>query len=236
MNTIELNNLAIEYGLVFRGGFAVTPEDLVPAQINGDVSVSLLLFGQTGSSLWPVFSQSVEFSDGLPHPLDRWSKRVGQSMADMLAGRLLLPFGDAPFHPFSRWACRIEDVQPSRLGMLIHPVYGLWHAYRFAIALPAIVGGLITVEQQGSICAKCETQPCLNICPVGAFDGQQYDVQSCSDYLQRSPEAPCHTDGCLARGACPEGGQYHYDSEQIQFHMKQFTLALHTRFSQSTNE
>jgi hypothetical protein len=231
MNTNTLISLANENGLVFRGGFSVTPEDGVPLQINGASSETLLLFGQAGNSLWPVFSQSSELADAQPHPLDRWSERVGQSIAETLNGRLLLPFGEAPHHPFLRWASRIEDVQPSRLGMLIHPVHGLWHAYRFAVALAQPVEGLSTVKTRGNICSQCQTQPCLKRCPVNAFDGTHYDVNACFHYLQENPESACHTSGCQARDACPEGEQSHYALEQKQFHMKQFMLALHKRLS-----
>ena len=232
MHTTKIISLAGEFGLVFRGGFTATSEDQVPAQFNGGPSISLLLFGQAGKSLWPVFSQSPELSDGLPHPMNRWSERVGQTIAERLDGRLLLPFGDAPYHPFLHWAARVEAVQPSRLGMLIHPVHGLWHAYRFAIALPESVSGFTDVEKIGSICGQCQKQPCLKKCPVKAFNGEQYDVKACFEYLQKTPEALCHSKGCLAREACPEGQQSHYSVEQKRFHMKQFTLALEGRFNE----
>ena len=35
--------------------------------------------------------------------------------------------------PFQRWALRAEAVYASPLGILIHPEYGLWHAYRAAL-------------------------------------------------------------------------------------------------------
>jgi hypothetical protein len=230
MNTNTLISLASEHGLVFRGGFSVTPEDAVPLQVSGEFSETLLLFGQAGKSLWPVFSQSSELSDGQPHPLDRWSERVGQSIADKLNGRLLLPFGDAPHHPFIRWASRIEDVRPSRLGILIHPIHGLWHAYRFAIAIAEPVEGFATIETGGNICNQCQLQPCLNRCPVNAFDGTRYEVKTCFHYLQENPDSVCHTSGCQARGACPEGELSHYTVEQKQFHMTQFKLALEKRY------
>jgi len=235
MNINKLINLATENGLVYRGGFSVTKEDNVPSQIGGQPSQTLLLFGQTGDTLWSVFNQSLELADGLPHPLDRWSGRVGQSIARKLDGKLLLPFGEAPHHPFIRWASRIEDVQPSRLGMLIHPDHGLWHAYRFAIAIAGHIEGLPTVETRGNICDQCQSQPCLKKCPVNAFDGTRYEVTACFNYLQDNPESSCHSSGCQARDACPEGAQSHYLVEQKQFHMKQFTLALHERFDQGMN-
>lgn len=235
MNTNTLISLASEHGLVFRGGFSATPEDAVPCQDSGESSKTLLLFGQAGNSLWPVFSQSSELSDNQPHPLDRWSERVGHSIAENLNGRLLLPFGDAPHHPFIRWATRIENVQPSRLGLLIHPVHGLWHAYRFAVALDVPVEGLASVETRGNICDQCQLQPCLNRCPVNAFDGTRYDVKTCFDYLQDNPDSVCHTSGCQARDACPEGELSHYTVEQKKFHMTQFNLALKKSFNQGVD-
>lgn len=226
MDANKLVDLARENGLVFRGGFSVTKEDCVPAQASGELSKTLLLFGQAGSTLWPVFSASAEYSDGQAHPLNRWSERVGQSIASKLGGTLLLPFGQAPHHPFIRWASRAEGIQSSRLGMLIHPEYGLWHAYRFAIALAEPAEGLSIAKTQYNICNKCQSQPCLKQCPVDAFDGNHYDVNACFHYLQANPESTCHSFGCRARNACPEGSHSHYALEQKQFHMKQFTQAL----------
>ena len=206
-----------------------TIADELPPQTTGEPSVCLLLFGQTGTSIWPQFSQSSEYADGRPHPMDRWSERIGNLLAKQLQGQLLLPFGDAPHHPFISWAMRVEDVQPSRLGMLLHPGHGLWHAYRFAIALSEPVAGLKTVQPSESICDKCSAKPCLTSCPVNAFDGSSYDVQSCFEYLKKNPDAACHTTGCAARDACPEGQQSRYGMEQRQFHMKQFLSAMTLR-------
>ena len=235
MNIATLTTLAEQNGLILRGGFLATPADKVPAQASGEPSSSLLLFGQTGSSLWPQFSRSSEYADGQPHPMDRWSERVGTELADTLNGKLLLPFGDAPHHPFISWAMRVEDVQPSRLGMLIHPAHGLWHAYRFAIALAETVSGLPRVQTYESTCDNCGDKPCLTACPVGAFDGTRYNVQSCYEYLSNHPGCTCLTSGCLARDACPEGQKSRYVKEQRQFHMQQFLHAMTQRNSTNNN-
>ena len=235
MHVEVVHTLAHEYGLVFRGGFLANLEDDVPSQIDGTASKTLLLFGQAGDSLWSVFSQSTELADNQPHPMDRWSERVGNAIAQGLHGRLLLPFGGPPHYPFIRWASRAEEVQPSKLGMLIHPIYGLWHAYRFAIAVAEPIDGLAEAPTVVGICSQCQDTPCLNTCPVGAFTDGYYDVKACIDYLQENPEAPCHRQGCLARDACPEGAHSHYDIEQKQFHMTQFTQALYKRLGDSEN-
>ena len=88
----------------------------------------------SGSSLWPAFSGSAEAGDGAPHPLNRWTQRVVGEIAREVGAMPLFPFGGPPYLPFQRWAMRAEAVAPSPLGILIHPDYGLWHAYRGALA------------------------------------------------------------------------------------------------------
>jgi len=236
MHIDEIIQLGREQSVEYRGGFSVLPADQVPHQANGDPSCSLLLFGQVGSSIWPIFKDSEELADNQENPLDRWSQRVGQAMSGQLNGKLLLPFGEAPFHPFLSWATRADTLMTSRLGLSIHPTYGLWHAYRFAIALPVAVTGLESSNietggsDQTSICSRCDLQPCLTICPVQAFSEDGYDVKSCFEYLDENPTARCHKEGCEARNACPVGIDFQYNMAHRQFHMKQFYSALHKRY------
>lgn len=228
MNRNELVRSASTYGLVLRGGFRPAADDCVPEIQPGQPPLSLVLFGNAGSSIWQAFSTSSEFEDKLPDPLDRWSKRVGEALAKQWQGKPLFPFGGPPWHPFTRWAQKAEGLQSSRLGMLIHPQFGLWHAYRFAIAFPTRVEGLEEQAAAPRACDSCSAEPCLGTCPVEAFDGEHYDVASCYTYLQSHPEAPCHR-GCLARGACPEGGGFRYRDEHAAFHMERFYLAQRCR-------
>ena len=172
-----LNQSAQKYGLVIRGGFHVEVEDSVPDFANGDTAASIVLFGNAGSSLWHEFSSSNECSDGLADPLDRWSTRIGNQLAQQWDSMALFPFGGPPFQPFLRWAKKAEQLESSRLGMLIHPEYGLWHAYRFAIAFKHQVHGLnISEEIRTNVCEACADQPCLSGCPVKAFTVEGYDV------------------------------------------------------------
>ena len=53
-----------------------------------------------------------------------------------IGGQAIFP-SDKPYMPFQQWAMQAEGLKKSPLGMLIHPVYGLWHAYRGAILMPA---------------------------------------------------------------------------------------------------
>jgi hypothetical protein len=119
--------------------------------------------------------------------------------------------------------------------MLIHPLHGLWHAYRFAIAVPELVEGLTEIDKHDNICDSCEAQACLKTCPVNAFDGTRYDVKACFNYLQKTPDSVCHSLGCQAREACPEGEQSHYAIGQKRFHMNQFMQALQIRYGENSD-
>ena len=169
----EIQRLAQQHGLVVRGGFVVDEADNVPCIEYGVAALTLVLFGNAGSSLWACFSDSNEYADGLPDPLNRWSKRIGQQMAAQLSGQALFPFDSMPYHPFIDWAKKAESLRCSKLGMLIHPRYGLWHAYRFAIALPDVISELNAQHTDDDICQRCVGQPCLN----GMSSGGVYDIR-----------------------------------------------------------
>ena len=122
------------HGLALRGGFHPGSEDAAPVLPDGRVCGTILLLGNLGGGLWPVFAESAELADGAPHALDRWTRRILESLAPGFGATPLFPFGGPPWLPFQRWAIKADCVAPSPLGILIHPDFGLWHAYRGALA------------------------------------------------------------------------------------------------------
>ena len=118
-------------GLVPRGALPLEEKERRGAL--ADVG-TIVLAGMAGRDGWGAFAASAEALDGLDHPLDRWSRRLIEGLARELGALALFPFGGPPFWPFQQWARRAEPVHPSPIGLLIHPVYGLWHSYRGALA------------------------------------------------------------------------------------------------------
>src|SRR5271155_3874328 len=114
---------------------------------------TIVLAGMDGREGWNAFAASPKASDGLSYPLDRWSRRLIESLARELGGRALFPFGGPPFLPFQRWAQRAETVHFSPIGLLIHPYYGVWHAYRGAIGFPEE----LVVAKPAPVPSPCET-------------------------------------------------------------------------------
>jgi ferredoxin len=217
----ELAEAVAAQGLLLRGGFHPRPEDGVPPLADGKPSATLLMIGNAGAALWRRFSAAPEAGDGAAHPLDRWTLRVVGALAAQAGATALFPFGGPPWLPFQRWALRAEPVHVSPLGMLIHPVYGLWHAYRGALAFAERLA-LPPQEAAASPCDSCAGRPCLRACPVAAFSPAGYDVAACRSHLAGVAGGGCFAAACLARAACPVGRQYAYGPGQATFHMRAF--------------
>jgi epoxyqueuosine reductase QueG len=128
---------------------------------------------------------------------------------------------DRPFLPFQQWAMRAEGLRPSPLGILMHPEYGLWHAYRGALLFDRAIGieGHETGEHP---CDFCVSKPCLSACPVEAFTAEGFAFDRCISHLRRPEGVACRESGCRARNACPVGAGYRYPAEVQAFHMAKF--------------
>lgn len=204
------------YGLMPRGGFHPEPSDAVPGE-----AATLILVGNAGPAMWREFSNMpFDLSDAL----DRWSTCAIDAVAGNVGATALYPYGPAPFLPFQRWAQKAEPVYPSPLGVLIHPDYGLWHAYRGALAFRERIE-LPPRREAPRPCDSCADKPCLSTCPVGAFDGKRYNVPACVAHLRTPVGEDCVTLGCRARRACPVGAGYAYEPKQAAFHMRAFLRA-----------
>ena len=206
-------------GMICRGGFHPTDADLVPDGVE-----TCILVGNAGAQFWRSFS-SERPADA--DPVDAWTKRVLEKIATDLGAKVLLAFTGPPFLPFLKWAKRSEPVTESPIGPLIHPVYGLWHAYRGMllfqekIALPN-APSRTSGAQSISPCNTCVDQPCLQACPVKAVNGDTFDVAACSGFISTAEGADCLSTGCRARRACPIGKDYIYEPAQALHHMQGF--------------
>jgi len=210
-------------GLIVRGGLRPRRADQVPALPGGAAVATLVLVGNAGPALWRALAaQGVDLER--PHALDSWSQEVLVPVAEGLGAHPLFPFGGPPWHPFQRWAQRAEPVWPSPIGPLIHPDYGLWHAYRGALAFAAALE-LPPGEARTNPCESCAGRPCLESCPVAAFKPGAYDVPACVAHIAAPAGIDCAELGCRARRACPEGRAYLYQPEQAAFHMRAFIRA-----------
>lgn len=240
----ELPEALAAHGLSLRGSWAPTPADPLPALPDGRAASRVWMVGVVGSAFWPHFKASSFYGDGKANPLDRWSRALGEQMAVHFGGVALYPFDGPPYHPFQQWADRAEPTQASAMMLRIHPEHGLWHAYRFALALPALEDASVAMQATFAaaparpagtapnaswrslptgLCATCSGQPCLQACPVQAYTGETFVLQACASHLHSGQGEDCMQAGCLARRACPVGAALRYTPEHAAFHMQAFT-------------
>jgi hypothetical protein len=227
----ELGAGLAPHGLIVRGLFRPAAADLAGTDLRAADVSTLVLIGNAGAAMWRAFEP---FIDGKPNPLDRWTRRIVDPLADHARARAMYPF-DNPPPPIQRWAMRAERLRPSPLGILIHPLYGLWHAYRAVLVFPDGVESepeaneSIQQEAPAHPCDSCAEKPCLKTCPVSAFSGAGYDVPVCSRYLAGGDGGSCLRGGCQARNACPISREWRYGDAQTAFHMAAFARAVAPR-------
>lgn len=217
----EISAALGESGLVLRGGFNFQKEDMAPAGPSGRPAASLLLVGNAGAGHWAHFrtwreSQPADLAD----PLDTWSRDVTGAVAGRFGARAVSP-SDRPYLPFQQWAMRAEGLKPSPLGILMHPVYGLWHAYRAALLFDDELG-IGQPSKANHLCGVCTGKPCLKACPVDAYSGCGFAHDRCLEHVRGRPGQACREAGCRDRNACPYGTAYRYPSEVQAFHMAAF--------------
>ncbi len=213
----RLCEAASAVGIACRGGFRFEPAEEVP-HVAGRPGRTLVLLGFTGRMQWSAFTSSAEFVDGEPHPLDRWSARLIDRLASDFGARPLYPFGGPPWWPFQQWAQRAEALHGSPLGILMHPRFGLWHAWRGALLFAEAFAVPPRVSWP-SPCASCAAKPCIASCPAGAVMVSGFNRAACAAHLMSPQGAACRS-GCLARGSCPVASSHRYRAQQAAFHMR----------------
>lgn len=208
-------------GLILRGGFVFATHEERPAGPSGRPARSVLLVGNGGADYWRQFSQwRARQPAGTGHPLDTWSRAVIGAAAAAAGARVVMP-NDRPFAPFQQWAKRAEGLRASPLGILMHPRFGLWHAYRGALLLDVEIP-VRAVRNPIHLCDLCTGKPCLNACPVSAFSRGGFAYEACVAHVRGPSGAACRQRGCLARNACPEARAWRYPPEVQAFHQKAF--------------
>src|SRR5262249_6146757 len=153
-----LEEALARHGLRVRGGFATNSERDHEILTEAPWARSLILVGNVGSELWDKSGAAIAAMTG-PDPMDRWTRPTIALFARSLAALAVSPFAGPPYGPFQRWAERAEGVRSSPIGIQIHPLYGLWHAYRAAILLREAVD--LPRAEHPHPCDTCADRPCL---------------------------------------------------------------------------
>lgn len=210
----QVQAAAQHVGLIVMG--AQHPRVSGAKQLDGG---TLILLG-TASEFWDRFETSPEWLDKHPHPIDRWSTRVVERLAQNLTATAYFPFGGPPYTPFIDWALKSGRTFTSPVGALVHDTVGMLISFRGALHFEQEFD--IPTQSGVSPCTDCPA-PCTTACPVGALNAHAfYDVDGCHAFLNTAGGQDCLTQGCATRLACPVSAGAGRSQAQTAHHMKAF--------------
>lgn len=218
MSYAALTAAAHQGGLIVMGAFytgaAGADTDADPDDIG-----TLILLG-TAARFWPQFSISPEYLDGLPDPVDRYSKRIVGAIAQIFDAQCEFPSDGPPYPPFISWALMSDRFHLSPVGMMVHDTAGLMISLRGSLRLKTKLA--LPAHATSSPCTNCAA-PCATTCPVGALAADTpYALEACHKYLSTPAGAGCMARGCIARRACPISLTSGRTDAQSALHMKAF--------------
>ena len=215
MDYDEINAQAAKWHLEIFGAFYGEDCESCPPG-----SETMLMLGPKEPGFWSYVQAQPELRDGGDHPLDRWSERAIDRLAELAGGAALYPFGGPPYRPFFTWALKTGRCWKSPVLFLVHDRSGLFVSFRGAISLPRRID--LPAPPERSPCEDCAAKPCLSACPVGAMGPGQFEAEGCKAYIRSEEGRSCLDSGCEVRRRCPAGRDYERSAEQSRFHQLAF--------------
>ncbi|HUY20317.1 MAG TPA: hypothetical protein VMV15_13910 [Candidatus Binataceae bacterium] len=199
---------------------------------------SIVLLGNGGGGLWRALEAHATAHPGWwrrDHPLDDFTREVVERMmlpaleAHGLEAIAAYPFLADPYMFNFIELGRLAGLGgPSILGVLVHPVYGPWIAFRAAILLDA------DLDSPGAAagfdpCPSCTVRSCIPACPVGAVTpASGWDVPRCARHrveVETDCAARCH-----ARVGCVLGPNHRYPDEELAYHQRRSLPAMRSYY------
>ena len=182
---------------------------------------SVWLIGSGGRALWQAATAQGSLP-ALPDPLDAHTEEALRSCVARLRESGLA--GVAAFAHERRGGAHADFVAlghaaglgaPSRLGLLVHPLYGPW------LSLRALLVSELELRASEPLagfdpCRGCPA-PCAAACPGEALPPEGFSVRRCAATRLREPGCALR---CDARHACVLGREHAYASAAESHHMR----------------
>lgn len=187
---------------------------------------SIVIVGNGGGAFWAAYQRHLSANPGWDrreHPLDDFTRAVvEQEIAAALARAgvkhaIVYPFmGNGRTLNFMEAAKRAGLSGPGIVGVVMHPVYGPWIAFRAAILVEELIDA--PGEALGfDPCPSCVPRTCISACPAGAVGYPAgWDIPRCLTHRVEA-ETDCAA-RCHARAACVIGPEHRYPDEELAYH------------------
>ena len=187
---------------------------------------SIVVIGNGGGAFWGAYRRHLDANFGWSqreNPLDDFTHEVVErELAAPLRARCtrsvtVYPFvSGAPTLNFMELGKLAGLGGPSLVGVLVHPTYGPWIAFRAALLLEEMLDS--PGEAAGfDPCPGCAVRSCIDACPVGAVSFPQgWNVRACLTH--RVENEPDCAERCHARVACVLGPEHRYPDDELAYH------------------
>jgi epoxyqueuosine reductase len=187
---------------------------------------SIVVIGNGGADFWRVFKGHAAENPGWferDNPLDDFTREVVEKeivMPIQTAGVrcvTVYPFGsNGPTLNFMQLATLSGLAAPSIIGVVVHPVFGPWIAFRAALLLDCKIdhpGDAIGFDP----CPACSTRSCISACPGAAVSFPSgWNIPKCLAHrVEAHPEC---ADRCHARVACVLSPDQRYPDDELAYH------------------
>jgi hypothetical protein len=208
--------------------------DAFDSTISSSVKRSIVIVGNGGGDFWRAFS---DFANSHPgwrdraNPLDDFTREIierevvpalCESGSQCLA---VFPFinGGSTLN-FIELAKLAGLGGPSIIGVVVHPVYGPWIAFRAALILN------IDLDSPGEAlgfdpCLGCVPRGCISACPATAVAFPAgWEIPRCLTHrVEVEPDCAAR---CHARVGCVLGPEHRYPDDELAYHQRHALIAM----------
>ena len=190
----------------------------------------IILLANGGSRYWQSMQQAGSQTEQQSDPVDNYFYQIINDLLEPYFEYKVVYPGNH-FLPLQGLGKLAGWHHESPLGLGIHPVFGLWFAYRGVILSNTKFSPIESDMAHGSEspCRSCQGKPCIAACPANAVLASGFKVGQCSDYRLQS-ESGCQS-RCMARLACPTGKEYRYQTAQMTYHYQHSLTSIKKYFA-----
>ncbi|MBV8771355.1 MAG: hypothetical protein JO166_03325, partial [Deltaproteobacteria bacterium] len=199
---------------------------------------SIVVIGNGGGDFWRAFKAHAAANCGWwerQDPLDDFTRLVIEhDIVNPIRGRgrrciSVYPFGDGPTLNFMQLATLAGLAGPSIIGVVVHPRFGPWIAFRAALLLDC------AIDHPGDgmgfdPCPTCNSRSCISACPAAAVSFPAgWDISKC--LAHRVEAHPDCADRCHARVACVLSPECRYPDDELAYHQERALSVMRPHYN-----